>query len=96
MRCLKCQHQISLSRALELGQFAWPEMQTFWLQCPACGAGNHLRVANGAAEQIEIVGAPGPEWRVLSSEDDPSLEYRIDPSFFHVWHRGQHYEYPIR
>ncbi len=78
------------------GSFSWPEMHTFWVSCPSCGAGMHLLASEGSLTQIKIISAPGPEWEEICAQPLQGLTVRADPGFLHVWAFGNHYEFPVR
>ena len=45
---------------------------------------------------IEIVGAPGPDWKILQTQPESSVALRIDPGFLHIWLNEKHYEVETR
>jgi hypothetical protein len=94
--CKKCNSEINIVDALENSPFSWPQLQAIWHVCRKCEAGNHVRFIPGAIQLIEIVGAPGPDWKILQTQPEPSVSLRIDPGFLHVWLDGKHYEVETR
>jgi hypothetical protein len=92
IHCKKCGDQIDISFALESSPFSWPELQTIWYVCKKCKEGNHIRFISGEIQLIEIISAPGPDWKTIQSQSDPSVSIRIDPGYLHVWLKNKHYE----
>lgn len=96
MNCTNCETNFSITFALQSAEFSWPEMRTFWYECIECHKGNHIRVSDGRYQQIEMIGAPGPEWEVKNTYSDKSISYRADEKYFHVWLYQKHYEIKAR
>ena len=92
MNCVNCGKDFSLSSSLENAKFSWPKLRAFWHECAYCKSGNHIRISQGRYQQIEIVGAPGPEWESINMFQESGLTYRQDESFLHVWLNNTHYE----
>jgi hypothetical protein len=84
IRCKKCKEQISIINALESSPFSWPQLQSIWYICEKCGEGNHIRFEPGEIQLIEIIEAPGPDWKIIQSQSEPSIFLRIDPKYLHV------------
>ena len=92
MNCKNCSSEIDVSYALSNSPFCWPELQAIWHVCVNCNVGNHIRFIKGQIQLIEIIGAPGPDWKIIQNEKDDSVSIRIDPGYFHVWYKKNHYE----
>ena len=88
--CKKCKSEIDIEKAIKESPFCWPEMQTFWYECPSCKEGNHVRVEEGKVFIIEVTGT-GPTWELMQSME-MDIRFRIDPSYLHIWVGEQHYE----
>ncbi len=96
IHCLSCGVDIEGKRLLELGQFSWPEMQTFGAACSTCDSGLHIQAREGRLVQLKIVSAPGPDWDEVSAESIQGLTVRADPGFLHILAYGNHYEFGAR
>lgn len=95
-RCLSCNAYLSAEDALARGEFSWPEICAFWLRCPSCKEGLHILVEDGCLTQIQIISAPGPDWRSVSRQPIHKLKLRADPGFLHIWAFGRHYEFAAK
>ena len=94
--CKKCQSEINIVDALETSPFSWSQFQAIWHVCKKCKTGNHIRFISGAIQLIEIIGAPGPDWKIIQTEQEPSVSLRIDPGYLHIWLNEKHYEVETR
>lgn len=92
MKCIHCQNDIEIQRAVETSPFSWPLMQTIWHECLNCKQGNHIRFENGKIKTIKLLGSPGHEYDTIEERIEPSIEIRIDPEYLHIWFHGRHYE----
>ena len=92
MKCIHCNNDIVIKEALESSSFSWPLMQTIWCECLACHKGNHIRFEKGKIILIKTLGSPGSEWEALDEINEPSVEIKIDPEYFHIWFQGNHFE----
>ena len=89
---MNCGKSFSFISSLESAKYSWPNLRTYWYKCIDCNSGNHIKVSDGRYQQIEIIGAPGPEWEVINTFQEKSLIYRQDPSWLHIWVNEIHYE----
>lgn len=96
LECKECRKMIDLEDAVQASPYSWPQMQTFWYECPGCRTGNHIRVTKGLASIIEIIGAPGPTWEAVENCPTEGLDMSEDPGFLHVWIGGVHRAIPAR
>ena len=96
MNCFACNQEITIEEALLNSPFSWPEMETIWYECSKCRGGNHIRFTNDGYGQIKMLGAPGPNWEQVSNFSEPSIKFRADPGFLHIWFNGKHYEIGAR
>jgi len=72
MKYKSCSSEIDISYALSKSPFCWHE-------CVKCKVGNHIRFIKGQIDLIEIIGAPGPDWKIIQSEKNDSVSILTDP-----------------
>jgi len=96
IHCKNCSSEIRIDDVLFAAPYSWPSFQAVWYECVSCGTGNHVRFQDDEIQRIEIVGAPGPTWDIVEVAKAPGITIREDPGCLHVWHNGQHYEFPER
>ena len=92
MNCVACGSEFSFLSSLKKAKYSWPKLRAFGYECADCNTSNHIRISDGRYQQIQIIGAPGPEWEVLNTNQDRNLSYRQDDNYFHVWLNDKHYE----
>lgn len=92
MKCAKCDQEIDIGKAILASPFSWPLRQTIWHECSNCENGIHLRFEKGKVQIIKTGGSPGYEYEVLEEKIDSSIEFKVDPEYFHIWFKGNHHE----
>ena len=85
LHCRRCSQEFDLKEAVVSTPYSWPELQAFWFVCRACGKGNHIRIEEGMAAVIDIIGAPGPDWEYAERFRIKEISFRSDPSVLHVF-----------
>jgi len=96
MNCVNCNSDFSLHSSLEAAKFSWPNLRAFWDECSDCKSGNHIRISDGRYQQIEIISAPGLEWKAVNTFQEKNLSYKKDESYLQVWFNDKHYEIKAR
>ena len=96
LHCKNCNCPIDIAEAIASSPFSWPNMSTFWHECPECDTGNHVRVSKDQVSIIEILGAPGPTWETIQTARLSELVVVVDPSYLQVWLGDIHRAIPAR
>ncbi|NCC21699.1 MAG: hypothetical protein EOM26_04455 [Alphaproteobacteria bacterium] len=94
LTCPVCVELFALADILKNATRSWPENRMVDFRCDKCGEETHVRLEDGYAEILAIVGAPGPATDTIETVSVPDLTIRADPGFLHVWFDGEHYAVP--
>ena len=94
--CRSCGNAIAIREALDEAEYSFPELNAVYYICGRCLSGLHLRFGKDSVQLIELVGAPGPHWKMLEAIHCSGTSVRSDPGVLHVWFDGNHYEAPAK
>ncbi len=94
--CPKCSKEFTPTEILEASTLSWPELCWIYFKCPKCGKFTHIQIINGRMSTVNFLGAPGPDWEIISTIEVKHFTIRRDPGFMHAWLDGKHYEFEER